>query len=159
MNYTNESLFEGDRQTVSDFSVVDPANIPPIAVASMDATHHEEVELVNEIGRLIKASQAGESNREQLLVKLDEWVEHTRTHFGRENQLMEAANFPAYGVHSSEHMQALDGLAAVVDAWRVDENMDALANYVFVSWPEWFYGHVASMDTVTAMYLSQQGVE
>ena len=144
---------------MSNASVVDPTNIPSIAVPSMDATHHEEVELVNKIGQLIKADQAGEPDRERLQAKLDEWVEHTRAHFDRENQLMEIANFPAYGVHSYEHEQALVGLKAAVDAWQADQDMDALAHYVFVSWPEWFHMHVGSMDTMTALYLSQQGVE
>jgi len=66
---------------MSDFSVVDPDQIPPIAVASMDAKHHEEVELVNQVGRLIKAGQSGELDSEALHAKLDEWIEHTRRHF------------------------------------------------------------------------------
>lgn len=151
------------------FTVVDPADIPPIGVPSMDATHHEEVELVNQIGRLIKTDQSGAQSpvaqslaaqgNKILHAKLDEWVEHTQAHFARENQLMEATSFPAYGPHSMEHTQALDGLKAVIDAWQTEKKLDALADYVFVRWPQWFQMHVSSMDSVTAAYLSQRGVE
>ncbi len=138
------------------FTVIDPAHIPPIALPSMDATHHEEVALVNHIGGLIKAGQAGTLAREDLQASLHEWVEHTRAHFSNENQLMEAANFPAYVIHSGAHTQALDGLTASVEAWLASDNLDALADYVFVQWPEWFLAHVSSMDAMTALYLSQQ---
>ncbi len=144
---------------MSDFSVVDPDQIPAIAVASMDAKHHEEIELVNQIGCLIKAGQAGDLDREALHAKLDEWIEHTRRHFAHENRLMEEAHFAAYGVHSHEHTLVLARLELVCKAWQTTGDLDALADYVLVHWPEWFQGHVASMDTMTAIFLSRQGVK
>ncbi len=144
---------------MNDFSVVDPTKIPPIAVASMEAKHHEEVELVNQIGRLIKTGQSGELDSEALHTKLDEWIEHTRRHFAHENRLMEEAGFAAYGVHSHEHTLVLARLELACKAWQTTGDLDALADYVLVHWPEWFQGHVASMDTMTAIYLSRQGVE
>jgi len=144
---------------MSDFSVVDPDQIPPIAVASMDAKHHEEVELVNQVGRLIKAGQSGELDSEALHAKLDEWIEHTRRHFAHENQLMEEAGFPAYGVHSHEHTLVLARLELACKAWQTTGDLDALANYVLVYWPEWFQGHVTSMDTMTAIFLSRAGTK
>lgn len=144
---------------MSKSAVIDPADIPGIAVPSMDATHHEEVALVNEIGKLILAGQAGELDREALLRKLNEWVEHTRVHFARENQLMEENHFPAYVIHSQEHRQALAGLEATCQDWRERGDLQALADYVFTLWPEWFRTHVNSMDAMTAIYLSQQGIQ
>jgi len=144
---------------MSDFSVIDPAQIPLIAVPSMDAKHHEEIEVVNQIGRLIKAGQAGELDSEALQAKLDEWIEHTRRHFAHENRLMEEADFAAYGVHSHEHTLVLARLELACKAWQTTGDLDTLADYVLVHWPEWFRGHVASMDTMTALYLSRQGVE
>lgn len=144
---------------MSTFSVVDPEQIPAIAVPSMDATHHEEVEVVNEIGRLIKTGQAGNLDREALNAKLDEWVAHTRRHFARENRLMEEAGFAAYGVHSREHTQVLARLEQVCKDWQATGDLDALADYVLGHWPEWFRGHVASMDTMTAIFLSRQGIK
>ncbi|VAX04519.1 hypothetical protein MNBD_GAMMA20-2380 [hydrothermal vent metagenome] len=144
---------------MSDHYVVDPTKIPPIAVASMDAKHHEEVELVNQIGRLIKTGQSGELDSKALHTKLDEWIEHTRRHFAHENRLMKEADFAAYGVHSHEHTLVLARLELACKAWQTTGDIDALANYVFVHWPEWFQGHVASMDTMTAAYLSRAGVK
>jgi len=144
---------------MTDHAVLDPDDFPKIAVASMEATHHEEIELVNEIGQLILDGQAGELDEEALRARLEAWIEHTRAHFARENKLMEEYAFPASSVHSNEHHQSLAGLEAVCQAWREEGDLQPLADYVFHHWPEWFRRHVATMDTMTALFLSQRGVQ
>lgn len=139
-------------------NVIDPADIPAIAVPSMDATHHEEVALVNAIGQLLRRAEAGASVSAELQKSLQDWLEHTRAHFARENRLMADAAFPAYLVHRQEHAQALAGLEAVITTWQDEGELHALRNYVFETWPAWFRQHVSSMDSVTALYLAQQGI-
>lgn len=134
--------------------VLAPGLIPEIAVDSMNATHHEEVALVNVIGGLLEAARQGEADNDAISRALDEWVEHTEAHFARENQLMEEHGFPPYPVHAEEHRNALEEIHQIQQAWHENQALDPLADYIFKRWPEWFLTHVNSMDRVTALFLS-----
>jgi hypothetical protein len=52
--------------------VLDPAAIPQLAIAFMNRTHIEEVELVQEIGKIIEKSQDDEIQTEMLLDLLEQ---------------------------------------------------------------------------------------
>jgi hemerythrin len=57
-------------------------------------------------------------------------------------------------MHSSEHVQALQQLSAVQVAWEETADREALRGYI-QTWRQWLQQHIASMDFVTAQFLSQ----
>lgn len=128
--------------------------VPLIALESMNATHLEEVEVINQLGALIIAALDGESNESLIEQKLDEWMEHTRIHFATENRLMAENGFPAYQVHSGEHEQVFAQMETLCNQWKSGGELQQLADYLFVTWPNWFNIHVNTMDMVTAQFLS-----
>ncbi|BAO45651.1 bacteriohemerythrin [Thiolapillus brandeum] len=134
--------------------VLAPADIPSIAVGSMNDTHHQEVALVNTLGALLLQARDGNPDPDAIGRALDEWVSHTEAHFERENRLMQEHGFPPYPVHAQEHTSALDNLHRIQAGWHDRHDPDELGDYVFNTWPQWFQMHVNSMDNVTAQFLS-----
>ncbi len=144
--------------------IIKAEEIPKIAVDSMNDTHWEEVSMVNELGALIHNMQArcaaGEDCQPAMAAaitsKLKAWHRHTKEHFERENQLMQEHGFPAFAVHSQAHQTALERLEQVVHEWEENRKLEALHDYCFKVWPDWFLQHVQTMDFVTARFLQMR---
>ena len=143
----------GDLMANFELPVFDAEAVPLVALDSMNETHFEEIELINQLGDLIVAGLNGEDNDSSIDEKIDEWLEHTRLHFESENRLMLDNGFPAYPVHSSEHERVLEQMESISGQWKSSRNLDPLAEYLFVTWPSWFENHVKTMDAVTAQFL------
>lgn len=145
------------RAIVSQYQlpVIDITEIPLVALDTMNEVHREEVALINQLGELVIAGVEGSPDSEAISFKLNEWVAHTRAHFEGENKMMKEYGFPPYPVHMGEHQQALSRIESLQQQWLGDNQLDRLAEYIFVEWLEWFKAHVNSMDMVTARFLSQ----
>ena len=137
--------------------ILDSAEIPQVALASMNETHREEVELVNRLARLISMAQSGEVDEAKISQQIQLWLDHTLAHFERENALMVTYGFPAYPVHKGEHDRVLSLLGELNEAWRDHHQLEPIARFLFKSWPEWFDSHVNTMDRITAQFVCQQG--
>lgn len=135
--------------------VLAPSAIPELAVASMNATHREEVELVNALGALLESGLRSQAAVADISATLDAWVQHTRRHFERENQLMQEYAFPAMPVHRGEHARMLGVIESRQRQWLESREVEPLAAFVFRQWPDWFNLHVNTMDRVTAAFISQ----
>ncbi len=133
-------------------SILDTADIPQVAVESMNETHREEVELINRLGVLLRADPL---DPEAVSVALDAWVEHTREHFAAENRLMQTHGFPAYPMHGAEHQRVLALLESLRQGWQDHHDPAPLVAFLFDQWPGWFDQHVNSMDRVTAGFVSR----
>jgi len=131
--------------------ILDPAQIPVIAVDSMNRTHREEVEQINALGALLDTDPL---DRDAIGQALDQWVAHTEAHFARENRLMEEHGFPPYPVHAQEHATVLAEIHALQRQWHQDGDPAPLRAYLFERWPQWFMMHVNSMDNITAQFLA-----
>lgn len=143
---------------MSDYksSVLDPSVIPQIALESMNETHREEVDIINQLGDLLQQANKGHPVLLEISEKLQEWVRHTREHFDGENKLMIDYNFPAYSFHSEEHKRVMAQIEALQQQWLENNELEPLRNFVFSDWPRWFNDHVNSMDMVTAAFLSKK---
>lgn len=136
--------------------VLDLEMVPQVALDTMNDTHREEVELINQLGVLLEKSMDGQADIVAITDKLEEWVEHTRQHFNRENQLMEEFGFPAYPMHSGEHQRVLAQIEDLQQQWLNNKAVEPLAEFIFHDWPRWFDMHVNTMDTVTAQFIRQK---
>ncbi len=130
--------------------------IPLVSLESMNQTHREEVELVNRLAATVAAGIEGAADPADIASQLDGWVEHTRKHFARENELMQRHNFPAFPVHSGEHERILNLLEDLRRTWIESKALRPLALFLFEEWPAWFDNHVHTMDNVTASFIRQQ---
>jgi hemerythrin len=144
-------------KTVSEYQlpVVDPDNIPRVALELMNAVHQEEVALVNELGALLGSGLDGTVDEAAISQSLAAWITHTREHFEGENRLMKQHNFPPYPVHKGEHDQMLTQISQLQQAWSEGRDVAALASFLYEAWLPWFDTHVKTMDTVTAGFLNR----
>lgn len=112
-----------------------------------DADHQEAVRLMNALQTC---------SDEDLPRLFAEHLTHLREHLERENQLMERIGFFATAVHMDEHariLETLDAVQAQLDAGEIE----TVREFVEHDLPEWFLGHLASMDTATAQFALQRG--
>jgi hemerythrin len=124
--------------------------LPEVALPFMNTVHCAELSLVDRL-RTALAQQGELPVIDGLLA---EWVEHTREHFAREENLMREYNFFAAPCHQGEHEQALMELMGVQQQWLRERDPELLPAYIS-HWREWLQQHIASMDFVTAQFLSQ----
>lgn len=125
-----------------------------VALDFMNTVHDEELQLVKV---LIEALVKGDNNAIESY--FSQWVEHTQTHFSREERLMKEHGFPPYPVHKGEHDKELSRLNKCYQAWQSQAVPAVVLEYISKQWWPWLHRHIATMDTVTAMYLSQMNLD
>ncbi len=138
--------------------LIQPAGVPRVALAFMNDDHDAETVLVNELDDLLEACDGHDTQHETAIdAKLLEIADHTREHFGREEEVMRRITFPAYLVHKSEHDRVLALIDQVAATWQGDRDLDRLKAFIRKDLPTWFVEHIQSMDTVTAMFAADRG--
>jgi hemerythrin len=126
------------------------AQMPMVAVPSMNDTHLEDIIMINRMLDLIEQDE-----RDAITDLLERFMEHTKVHFSTEEAMMLEAGFPPYPMHKNEHDNALNQLHDVKTYWEKTADIDSLHHYFDTVLPEWFMQHVGTMDTVTAQFLSK----
>ena len=119
---------------------------------SMDATHHEFVDLLHAVDDAL----GGDGRK--LEAALDALVEHTETHFAQEEHWMLAAGFSSQNCHSYHHAQVLRAMHEVLDRLR-DEHDVALVRQLADELAEWFPAHSRSMDAGLAQAMAAAGYD
>lgn len=117
---------------VENNNVLEAEEIPQVAMDAMNDVHREELTIVNNISAAIADNDAA-----KITQLCDQWLEHTKAHFARENTMMETYNFPAFHCHHGEHIEALQGLESIINAWKENTDLEILTVYVRDTWPEW----------------------
>ena len=136
--------------------LVDPAQVPRVALAFQNDDHDHETFLLNVLADAIERHRAG-GPRDEILPRLDALLEHTEAHFAREDEAMRRTGFPAYSVHHGEHERVLGEMQAEARAYREEGDAERLWAYVSEAVPGWFVHHIRSMDAVTGQYVVAQG--
>lgn len=144
-------------------NIINREAVALVDVGFMNATHLEEVDMVNALGKLILAYDKNDNPTQEetgeITLMLGSWLMHTHEHFESENALMSDVKFPAYTIHMGEHDVAFEKMAAVIEAWRRDKDIALIKDYVFYLWPAWFEAHVTSMDMMTAKFAVMNGFD
>ncbi len=131
-------------------------SLPQVAVASMNATHEEELALLHALADLLAEPDAAPERLEEAVKA---FRDHVEAHFSREEKLMETYGFPPYPIHRAEHDRMRHLVAELCDGWRTPEGRAALQRFVTQEFPDWLTQHVETMDFVTAQFLAMHGVE
>lgn len=118
-----------------------------LGVASMDRTHREFIDLVNQLAA---------ADRDNFVRLFSELVEHTHAHFESEAQLMQTYHFPAIREHGDEHQRVLGELDRFGE--KVARGSIAMGrDYVLNHLPDWFDLHARTMDSALAAHLKLHG--
>ena len=142
-------------------TLLESETIPRVEIDFMNNTHFEEIDMVKSLGEQITAYQENDvkddNDANAISESLQAWLDHTEAHFERENELMLETQFPVYDVHRQEHTRALSEMTATVENWKENKDIEAIAEYIFSLWPNWFSGHVNTMDMMTAKFAVMNG--
>ena len=124
--------------------------IPRVALNDMNKVHAVEIEIVNKLyDAIVKNEDAAE-----ILKYFDEFLDDVINHFTFEQGLMEKYNFFAYPVHRAEHDRVLYELKSLEKILKEKGDIKTVKDYLENVFKPWIINHVQTMDTVTAMYLS-----
>ena len=133
--------------------MLNPSDIPEVAMPFMQQTHLEEVAMLNELYDLFERAEQGEQVLE-LADKIELLFEHTHAHFAREEEKMQALNFPPYPIHKQAHDQFLQDFTAVIVHWRESGDVAPVSGFLRQVTPVWMQQHIATMDFVTANFFA-----
>jgi len=129
--------------------LIDPHNPAYVlGVKSMDETHFEFIELINQLGA---------AKSKVLFIKLFiKLFVHIEAHFEAENQLMMQTGFPAKHEHMAEHLRILGELNRLLEKKLAKGSTMMAQSYINEHIPEWFTLHVATMDSALAAHIKAQ---
>ena len=135
--------------------LINKEDLPLVDKQSMNETHYEDIDLINNLNDLIEEFE--ENPSEELFIKLDEqyskWFEHTIKHFSGEEQMMQEKKFPAFAVHKQEHDNVLNAMKNIQEDLRKTKSAAGVKNFVQNGLVRWLINHIQTMDTVTARFL------
>ena len=103
---------------------------------TIDAEHQIQIQLLNELRRVLREGQAGDELREQL-------TDYCRAHFLSEELLMRLHAYPGYDDHVADHEQMIDALEGLT----APEQADALASLLL--------RHIGERDATLHAYLER----
>jgi methyl-accepting chemotaxis protein len=118
-----------------------------VGIASIDALH---VELEERLAALMNAG----GDADAALAALQE---HLARHFGHEESLMKAADFPMADCHAREHQSVVDVVAEV--RRRLAAGDAAPLGRLGPAMLDWFGVHASGMDAALAAYLKRTAAD
>ncbi|MDH5464159.1 MAG: hemerythrin family protein [Thiovulaceae bacterium] len=139
-------------------SLIAQNKLPQVAMEFMNDTHREDVDIINDLYKLIEkhSTHPSEEIATAIDMQYESWYEHTLDHFEGEEIKMLELNFPPYSMHKGEHQKALAQMETVYRVWKEDRNISDLKQYIAKEIPMWLHNHIQTMDTITAMFFKQQ---
>ena len=124
-------------------------NIPEI-----DSQHETLIRLIN----LLHETMLQGADRAALDELLSQLLEHTRTHFAYEEQLMSQYNYPEYEAHKSEHNRLMQHLVDLAERYKKGELLLSFA--VVLELKGWAVVHIEKSDKPLGIFMSnQKGVD
>jgi hemerythrin len=116
----------------------------------MNEDHREFALMLDHVER-----EVADSSYEAIDQSLRGLIGHTKAHFERENEAMQALNhFPPYEAHKGEHDRVIQGLNLMFDTWKETRDREQLRAGLANLWA-WFDIHLETMDTVTAHFIAR----
>lgn len=112
----------------------------------MDEIHLEFIDALNAL-----AAAEGPA----ALHALDALIAHTERHFAEEEAWMAACEFPRIYCHTTQHASVLQVAREVRE--RIVKGETNLGPLLATAIGEWFRDHAATMDTMLAHYMREQG--
>ncbi|ACN98866.1 conserved hypothetical protein [Sulfurihydrogenibium azorense Az-Fu1] len=134
--------------------LINPQEMPKVAVDEMNEVHSTEVEILNKLYEKILEFENDSSKFDEVVKLFDEFLNDVIQHFSFEQNMMEETNFFAYSMHRGEHDRVLFELKSLEKMLKEKNDVKTLKEYLVYNFKPWIINHVKTMDTVTAMYLS-----
>jgi len=119
-------------------------------IPEIDSQHETLIGLIN----LLHKTMLQGADRSALDGLLSQLLEHTRTHFAYEEQLMSQYNYPGYEAHKSEHNRLMQHLVDLVERYTNGELLLSFA--VVLELKGWAVVHIEKSDKTLGAFLNNR---
>jgi hemerythrin-like metal-binding protein len=116
-----------------------------LGVTKLDLAHQE---FIQQVAALI---QSGDAEFPALFQAL---INHTRSHFNEEGQLMRASKYSGLAMHEGEHHRVLGELQQLSRTLKRGR-LPLVRAFVKHGLPEWFDNHLSMMDAALVAHLKR----
>jgi len=132
-------------------------SVEHLDVDEMQATHEDEIKILNDIDKLAVMYSMDKSDAKQKVLeeKIEEYLAHVKVHFANEERLMKKYNFPDYEMHKMTHDMFLMDIGITIKQWKKFGDVEKVVNFIRKS-PEWIVLHINTVDAPTSAYLAQK---
>ena len=124
-----------------------------VGVEVLDQDHQRLLHLINNF------QTAAHYNTGERFVRqaLDELIDYTKTHFAREEQLMQENGYPDFEVHKLQHEQMIAKVGEEVE--RFERDPDGSVEELLSFLKEWLIHHIQGTDKEYGPHLNEKGVK
>ena len=119
-------------------------------IPEIDSQHETLIGLINGLHKTMLQG----ADRAALDGLLSQLLEHTRTHFAYEEQLMSQYNYPGYEAHKSEHNRLMQHLEDLVERYTNGELLLSFA--VVLELKGWAVVHIEKSDKPLGAFLNNR---
>lgn len=123
-----------------------------VGIAAIDDDHRRLLNLVNQFQTAVDYSTGGHFEQEAL----DALVDYTKTHFAREEQLMDQYGYPDAENHKRQHREMIDKVEALSATYRQDPDRSLEEALAFLK--KWLMDHIGGTDQQYAGFFRDKGV-
>lgn len=124
-----------------------------VGVEAFDQDHQRLLHLINNF------QTAAHYNTGEQFVRqaLDELIDYTKTHFAREEALMEEHGFPDVEAHKKQHAEMIAKVGEEVERYQRDPegSVEALLDFL----KKWLIHHIQGTDKEYGPFLNGKGVK
>ncbi|GKT11318.1 MAG: hemerythrin [Thiomicrorhabdus sp.] len=127
--------------------------MPQVAIDFMNQDHDKIYLLITQIQAQLTSTEK-DSEASQITQMMQSLLQQCKEHFDHEESQMQAYHFPQLTEHQQEHQLILEITQEVLIAWQTSKDLLRLQLYMQQTLPTWLIGHVDSMDTEAALFIS-----
>lgn len=134
--------------------LIKPESCLKLNIPEIDSQHETLIGLINQIHE----SMLQQANKTILDGLLSELLEHTRSHFDYEEQLMSRYGYPGYEAHKVEHIKLIEHVADLIERSQNGELLLTFA--VVLKLKGWASVHIEKSDKRLCTFLQgRMGVD
>lgn len=123
-----------------------------VGIEAIDNDHRKLLKLINQFQTAVFYRTGREFEQEAF----NELVDYTRTHFKREEALLEKHGYPDYEAHVAEHRKMIAQVEDVMTQYQAEGRRETLKKAV-VFLREWLIDHINGTDQAYAGFLHEKG--
>jgi hemerythrin len=124
-----------------------------VGVGVLDDDHKRLINLINQLQTAALYDTSDEYEKEAF----DTLIDYTKTHFQREEELLEKHDFPALEAHKQQHQAMIDEVGNLVSEYQ--QNADVTIEKTIIYLKEWLIRHINGTDKEYGGFLNERNVK
>lgn len=124
-----------------------------VGIEAIDADHKRLLGMINQL----QTAAHYHTDDEMIEKTLNDLVEYTKYHFSREEEIMQANDYPDFDGHKQQHEDMVNQVLKFIDEYRVDKTRTIDNVTLFLK--TWLINHIKGSDQEYAPFLKEKGVK